>query len=355
MPWLTHLQLIALVFLVVQLAKTPLRMRSLGWAIILSLAVVAVCTLLSVLGVWEARNQEIEEEITFAGQTVRYGSFSGGVDWASIESMIGIIFGVHFLLGEKGTLKRALLLLCVAVMAAAELLTYSITGWVSLAVGLLVSLQRSGGTRVREMLKPIAVITLLAVVIVQFVPAVQVRLAVKIDQLKSQPYFHWFSSRLGTMEGGLRLLWDHPWLGVGAGNSKFYLPTYLPPDFGYDKLGAHNGYLEMGNDLGIPAMILFSILLLAPTLGLRRFVSKVGRAQGLLTDAENIVLRAVFGSLVALAIASFGQGTERMKYLWLLVGMAISLQRYFKRIYPAGSAPALGSRKVRGGGVEFPC
>ncbi len=80
-----------------------------------------------------------------------------------------------------------------------------------------------------------------------------------IARLLECRYYHWGNS--------LMMIKDHPFLGVGLGNWSYNYPLYFK-SFAYDPLysykmqvrKAHNDYLQLAAECGIPALLLFLLL-----------------------------------------------------------------------------------------------
>jgi O-antigen ligase len=65
-------------------------------------------------------------------------------------------------------------------------------------------------------------------------------------------------ARFGVWNNSLAMLWDHFLTGIGMGGYEFLSPVYLkdiPAGIWYDR--AHNEYVELAIELGIPMMLLF--------------------------------------------------------------------------------------------------
>lgn len=78
-------------------------------------------------------------------------------------------------------------------------------------------------------------------------------------------------SRLEIYKGTLHIVGDHPWLGVGPGNFIYALTEWRPPTATEVSSAhlhefvnyAHNDYLQISSEAGIPAALLFTLFWLA--------------------------------------------------------------------------------------------
>ena len=135
---------------------------------------------------------------------------------------------------------------------------------------------------------------------------------------------------------GLRMLADAPLWGVGPFNFKTLSGYYSGLDANFM---AHNTYLEVAAELGIPIFFVFVTLLIV-TFGVFRRTATLGgspEAEELAGWAEG--LRAGFaGFLVAATFIS----AEYEKYFWLVVFVSIVMARLARRHEIAAASEPLG-------------
>lgn len=65
--------------------------------------------------------------------------------------------------------------------------------------------------------------------------------------------------RLSVWKDTLRILHDYPLSGIGLGSFEWVFPKYQSPELVMAWQHAHNGYLELITEIGIPGFILFSV------------------------------------------------------------------------------------------------
>src|SRR5262249_54424387 len=138
------------------------------------------------------------------------------------------------------------------------------------------SLQRRGGINVRNALKATVIVVVLAGVLAAAVPGFRERLANQIGRFDNVPVEWWFSRRVGLAEGAVLVTWNWPWLGVGPGHNKYFVPRMLT-DWEYEKHGSHNTYLGISADDGVIALVLFLLL----------FVGAIRSLGGVMRAAES--------------------------------------------------------------------
>ncbi len=149
-------------------------------------------------------------------------------------------------------------------------------------------------------------------------------------------------SRLLTWKAGLRMMARHPLMGVG-------LDTFKQIEVYYDPTGllkfhphiAHNAYVEVGAELGIPTLLVF-VGILFFTL---RTLGKA-RRQALRQDETFLAqcALAMHTGLVGASVAIFFVSGQYMKLLWLFFGLTLCVPalvaKAIRRKNAEASAPA---------------
>jgi O-antigen ligase len=125
------------------------------------------------------------------------------------------------------------------------------------------------------------------------------------------------SQRITIWKGGIEIIKDYPWLGVGYGVFSDVIGFYAPTP-GAD---AHNSYITIAAEMGIPALLVFVIIILLvfkKTLWLYRrssdfFMKAV--ALGFLGGIAGLLMANMFGSrLIEEQVSS---------YFWMLAALII--------------------------------
>ena len=130
---------------------------------------------------------------------------------------------------------------------------------------------------------------------------------------------------------GWRMVEAHPGTGVGAGNfdvaSIHYLlepGAILRDDFIVDTPKvAHNMYLEVLAELGIPGLVMFLFII---AFALASTVRAAHAFQAAGDERLELLSRAVFVALLALLASDFFLSEEYSKQLWLLLALGPSLR-----------------------------
>jgi O-antigen ligase len=151
-------------------------------------------------------------------------------------------------------------------------------------------------------------------------------------------------TRMAELEGGLRMIAARPLTGVGLGNFETWMDGYGL----IDKAMAHNTYVQIGAELGLPALFAF---LLVVTFAYR----SLGRAARLASRREEPFFRdAAVGIQVGLAgfmAAGTFVSAHFEKYFWLVLFLTIAVERVLRmeqaRVEPGGRAIPTAPRGSR--------
>jgi O-antigen ligase len=133
---------------------------------------------------------------------------------------------------------------------------------------------------------------------------------------------------------GIGYMLQHPVLGVGAGNFPTAEGTISPRASrqsvgrGVKWQAAHNSFVQIGAELGIPGLLFFLAMLGSA------FAALLGRRRQVPADASPAVVRraralgqALAGSLVGFVVGAFFLSLAYVEALYLLVALAAGLRR----------------------------
>jgi O-antigen ligase len=123
--------------------------------------------------------------------------------------------------------------------------------------------------------------------------------------------------RVDAWRTGLAIAADRPWTGVGAGAFVVAWPDYAPGDAGAART-EHNTFIQLIGELGIPALLLFVIALVAGVLG----ISRAARDPRLAPYA-----RGVQCGLAGFAVCSLWGGIAFTWPVYLLLGFSLAAAR----------------------------
>ena len=125
---------------------------------------------------------------------------------------------------------------------------------------------------------------------------------------------------LRSIRAGLAVTADNPLLGVGVGNYPLHFLRYTNDPPGVPRT-AHNSYLAIASESGVPALAAFLGLHLAAAMLLIRGARTLEEPR----DREKLFMAgAVAASLTAFAFIGLFQTLQMSKFLWVLLGLATS-------------------------------
>lgn len=126
-------------------------------------------------------------------------------------------------------------------------------------------------------------------------------------------------ARQNDLKRSLFVLAHHPLLGVGMDNYVLFSNT---------DHATHNAYTQVGSEMGVPAMVIYIMFLLAALKPLRRMGIEMSDAG---TRSRFRYLAAGFeASLIGYMVASFFSSVAYLWYLYYLVAYAICLARLYR-------------------------
>jgi O-antigen ligase len=215
---------------------------------------------------------------------------------------------------------------CLGLMLAAFTLAASRGGFFALMAGVLFFVWKS-----RNRTRNLAVLAALIFPLLWVAPISPARRLLnpsKSDHIGEE-------ARAVAWRAGLRMIKTHPLMGVGVGRFKAEATTYENADESTRTI-AHNTYIELAAEMGLPALFTFVMILYISyrTLaGVRRVPVRSGR--GLIDRAA----LAIQSGLVGYAIGAFFISAQYEKMFWLLVFVSAFVPRLLKTRYHSNTAP----------------
>ncbi|MCR4437655.1 MAG: O-antigen ligase family protein [bacterium] len=219
----------------------------------------------------------------------------------------------------RGERKRVLCMVTTGLGLLGMILTLSRSAWIGLAFALVIAWvvqrRRKAVPRPRKTFGLVAVLVILGVA---FGPMVYRRMV--------SPDFGATMSRLTTAKVSLRVIRDHPFLGVGMNNYKEVLDTYFDPSDPFTRVApVHNLYLLYAGELGLVGLALFVWLMLS----VLRLMLPGLRARDPLCAATAVGLFAGFAAMLVMATSDYAykQSLALMNTMWVVAALGLVVAR----------------------------
>ena len=240
------------------------------------------------------------------------GLFGNSNDLAMhLVTMVPLAVGFAF--ASKGL--RKLLYLCFAVaFTAAIVVTFSRGGFLGLVIASVV-LVRKIGRKNKFLSTGALVVTLLAVLV--FAPG---GYAGRVSTIFNSAADATGSStqRTEILKRSILVTLRYPLFGVGVGN--FHYKSLF-------ELVTHNAYTQVSSEMGIPALVIYVMLMVYPLRRLR----EVEKATADLEEKRRIHYWSIGiqASIVAYMVSSFFGAVAYQWYIYYIVGYAVALRRIY--------------------------
>lgn len=144
------------------------------------------------------------------------------------------------------------------------------------------------------------------------------------------------NARIEIVRSGLNMIKAHPVTGVGIARFKPFSGRYNE-SLGEFKI-AHNTYVELAAEMGIPALLMFVSILFCSWRRARR-LARYAREQGD-RATEQIAIGVEIG-LVGASVTAVFLSAEWIRHLWLIVFLGLAIQQMVLRAQTATKQGAL--------------
>jgi len=320
----TFIRCIVMFIVIVNVVRTKARLKGL---LLLALAA----------GLWlsvEAVNEYRLGLATVEGY--RAGGSGGGIFGNSNDMALFLVsivpIAIALMLGSRSLARKFLFGGCAVLMVAGIVLTYSRGGFIGLLVALTFFAWKAGP---RRRLQLIVVGFLIVVAFLALVPSYALRLASilvpSLDPVGSS------EARSGELFRSLYVAIRHPLLGIGMGN--------YSREMSYRGLVTHNSYTQVAAEMGMAALVCYTMFIVAPL----RKLGQIGRETFEARSNSNYYYLAVGlqASLLGYMVCSFFASVAYLWYVYYLVGYAVCLRRLYES--ETGKAVVLEKPKAEPG------
>ena len=129
-------------------------------------------------------------------------------------------------------------------------------------------------------------------------------------------------ARVELVRAGIRMMESHPVFGVGLGEFKFVEFHYNPSLMSFEAHPhiAHNTYIQLGAEGGVPTLALYLAILAATLLTSRR----AQKAEGVPEDMAALALLFQIG-LIGIVVAEVFLTAQYVKEVWIFISLAPNL------------------------------
>ena len=305
------LKAIVIFVVFVNVTRTEKRLKLLMWlslAVSLYLAFFAVSDYMNGIfreGTAANNNQRI-------GGAIR-GLFGNSNDLAlHLVTMVPIVIGFAF--GSKNLIKKLLYIGFGALFIAAIVVTFSRGGFIGLFIAALVLVRKIG--RRNKMLSTgalvVALTAILALAPASYMGRISTIFSSSADVTGSS------SQRTEILKRSMWVTLRYPLFGVGMGNFHFK---------SVHELVTHNAYTQVSSEMGIPALVLYLMLMIYPLRRLREIEAQTEH----LPDKRRLHYWSIGiqASIVAYMVSSFFGAVAYQWYIYYLVGYAVALRRIY--------------------------
>jgi putative inorganic carbon (HCO3(-)) transporter len=127
------------------------------------------------------------------------------------------------------------------------------------------------------------------------------------------------STRLTLWKGAVRMIAEHPFTGVGYGAFPHFIPYYVDPEKEVPHMDAHNSYLLIAAEMGVPTLLVFLVVVAMAfhyTAWLARHTQDTllkGMAYGFIGGLGGLLMANMFGSRM--------DAQQVSGYFWILCGL----------------------------------
>ncbi len=329
----SYLLVFILFFLVVNLVKTPVQIYQVGWALIVSLSIVALFLVLDQL-VFINLNIHTLGYSDLHRQRLGLGTDPNA---SALDISVGIPFAIYYLTICRRGLQRVLLAICLLLLTSAIILTYSAGGLIGLLTTILLVLAFSKEVKTGHKIFLLVLSIVVICLAFSLTPAPFLeRISFISHVIRQEDFAYWGSMRGAAWIGALNVILYNPVLGVGPGNVGFKSIRYYPLPQIYRELYSggrfgvvpHNLFLAIASETGLIGFSLFIIVVITVLKGLYSSINS-------LRDSTDRSLLFIGQAILVSSIAFLAQGlaidAQLDKYLWVLLGLAASFRLIVKQ------------------------
>lgn len=246
------------------------------------------------------------------GADYRPGYVTGDPNYFTASVLICLPVAYYLLIGKQARWERFFCFGCVFVTLPAIMVAASRGGFIGLMVAAVFVVLRS-----KQRGRNLILVSLGLLVVLVFSPSspLQRLLHPTTSDIEST------DTRLELWHAGWRMVKAHPITGVGLGNFKAEVASYAAPGLDLNNI-AHNTYVEMAAELGVPGLLMFVAVIVLTFLSLGR-----SRRRALRNNSDLIyrVASGLQAGLVGFCISMLFLSAAFLKLFWFAVFISACL------------------------------
>ena len=241
------------------------------------------------------------------------GLFGNSNDLAlHLVTMVPLAIGFAF--ATKSSLRKLLYLVFAGLFVAAVVVTFSRGGFLGLFVAALVMVRKIG--RKNKFLSTAALVVALLAVLTLAPASYSSRLSTIFSSASDTTGSS--TQRSEILKRSIWVTLRYPLFGVGVGN--FHYKSLF-------ELVTHNAYTQVSSEMGIPALVIYVMLMVYPLKRLREIEkATVDQEEKRKLHYWSIGIQA---SIIAYMVSSFFGAVAYQWYIYYLVGYAVALRRIY--------------------------
>lgn len=301
-PFLSYLSFLLLFFITLTVVDSLRRFRRVLMVTIGSVAFAS----LYVIREWQKSHNFYSD--------FRPGWVVGDANSFAISALLCLPLAFYLMLERRSPWERSFYAGCLVVTLVAVTLGASRGGFLGLVAGFLFLVWKS-----RQRIRNLALASVLLIPVSLLLPSSPLQRLLHPTWVDTQAV----ESRTAAWEAGINMIKTHPIFGVGLGNFKPLVRQYQDRATQVEII-AHNTYIEIGAELGLPALLVFLALLFSSYRSLERV-----RRRAIRSGARLLALAAlgIEGGLVGFCVSAFFLSAEYEKFFWLMIFLSMCLPR----------------------------
>src|SRR6266851_3761507 len=284
-----RVSMLLLFFLIIALVDSIARLRRVILIMIGSVAIAAVY----VVRDWQSNRMYAD---------YRPGGISGDANYFALCASTCMLLSLHLAVSRPTRWEKRYLYACLAITSVAFLMAASRGGFVGLAIGILFLMLRSG-----KGVRALVLIGLVIAPLLVLVPNTSVQRILNPGHGDQEAV----DARHTTWLAGLRMIEAHPIAGVGLNQFRRLVLSCETNDKPVQSL-AHNTYIEVAAELGIPGLVAYLALIWSGF----RALSRAARP-----ETQPMLREVAIGfqaAMIAAVVCALFVSASWFRFLWLV-------------------------------------